>query len=192
MRFKVNFFSIMLFLSLLFSEGWRIFFIILPAVLHELGHLAAAYVRGVTVREMNVTIMGARITLGGCYSYTDEFIISLCGPLVNVISVYIANICIRYFTDTTILYDFYNASLSLAITNLLPIKSFDGGRMIHCILSNIFNSRLVNSIISTTSFIVLFSIWCVSVYFLLRLNSSLSVFVFSISMFANIFITKSI
>ena len=192
MRFKVNFFSIMLFLSLLFTEGWSIFFIILPAILHEGGHFVAAYARGIKVREMNVTIMGARITLAGCYSYIDEFIISLCGPLVNLVSVYIANMCIRSYTDTTVLYDFLNASLSLAITNLLPIKSFDGGRMIQCILSNIFDSSVVNSIISVTSFIALFSVWCISVYFLLRLNSSLSVFVFSISMFANIFITKSI
>ena len=192
MKFKVNFFSVMLFLSLLFSEGWHILFIIFPAVLHEPGHLIAAYARGVKVREMNVTIMGARITLDNCYSYSDELIISLCGPLVNVICVYIADLYIKSGATADLLNDFLTASLSLAITNLLPIKSFDGGRILQSILSSKYEERFVTAIISAISFLILFSLWCISVYFLLRFNSSLSVFVFSISLFANIFITQSI
>ena len=182
----------MLFLSLLITEGWHIFLIISPAILHEIGHLIAAYACRVRVSEMSVTVMGARMTLEGCYSYTKEFVISLCGPLINIICVCVYIVYIKYNGITEESNDFLNASLSLAITNLLPIKSFDGGRMLQCLLLRKIETTFTNRIISGTSFFTLFTLWCTSVYFLLRYNLTLSVFVFSVSLFANIFITRSI
>ena len=192
MRIKINFFSVMLALSLFITEGWEILFIIFPAILHELGHLIAAKACKVGIREMSVTILGARISLDGYYSYFDEFIISLCGPLVNIICVILTAIYLRYSKMSNISYLFFSSSLSLALTNLMPIKSFDGGRMLQSILLKKFQISYANIIISATSFVTLFSLWSVSVYFLLRFNTSLSLFIFSISLFSNIFITKSV
>ena len=192
MRIKINFFSVMLALSLFITEGWEILFIIFPAILHELGHLIAAKACKVGIREMSVTILGARISLDGYYSYFDELIISLCCPLVKIIFVILTAIYLRYSKMSNISYLFFSSSLSLALTNLMPIKSFDGGRMLQSILLKKFQISYANIIISATSFVTLFSLWSVSVYFLLRFNTSLSLFIFSISLFSNIFITKSV
>ncbi len=175
----------MLFVSLFISEGWYVVFVLLPALLHELGHIAAARARGVRVSELNVTVMGARMTLEGCYSYADEFIIALCGPLVNILC---AVFSLGYISRSAWMFTFCVSSVSLGMTNLLPIKSFDGGRMLSSLLLRRLGIRIADGLLSVTSFLSLFAIWCASVYLLLKNAESLSVFIFSISTFANIFI----
>ena len=185
MKIKVNFFSLMLLVSLVLCDGWYVICVLLPALFHELGHIAAALARGVRVSELNVTVMGARMTLEGCYSYTDEFIIALCGPLVNIVCV----IFTFALTDKSEwILTFCAASISLGVTNLLPIKSFDGGRILNTLLLRRLDIRSADILLSVTSFLSLFAIWCASVYLLLKNAESLSIFVFSISTFANIFI----
>ena len=187
MKLKVNFFSLMLFVSLFISDGAEVVFVLLPALLHELGHIAAARARGVRVSELNVTVMGARMTLEGCYSYTDEFIIALCGPIVNILC---AVFSFGYISRSVWIFTFCVSSVSLGVTNLLPIKSFDGGRMLNSLLLRRLGIRTADGLLSVTSFLSLFAIWCASVYLLLKNAESLSIFVFSISTFANIFINS--
>jgi hypothetical protein len=45
---------------------------------------------------------------------------------------------------------------------------------------------------SIISFIFIFTLWCISVYLLLKISASLSMFIFSVSIFCKIFLPEEI
>ena len=187
MKINISFWAIMLILSIILFSDVSLLAVLLAAVFHELGHLISARMRKVRIDCVNIDIMGARIALAeGIYSYTDEIIVCLCGPLVNLISGIVMLLLTDMNASSAV---FTAASFSLCIVNLLPIKSFDGGRILHCVLSYCLDCDIADNILSVSSFIFLFVIWCFSVFMLLRCAQSLSLFIFSIYMFKSIFIT---
>ncbi len=179
----------MLLISLLLSGA---FFGIVPlfaAVIHECGHIAAAKLRGVRLGKLDVGIFGARISIAeSMYSYTDEIIVCAAGPLANLVSADIAAIALRICgEESDIVSLFVLSSICLAAVNLLPIRTFDGGRILSSFLSKFFEPKTAEAVVCVSSFFCLFTLWCISLYLLLRTSASLSLFIFSVSIFANIF-----
>ena len=191
MKFKISFFAIMFYLSMLISSHRALTVIFVCATIHEIGHLLAAKLRKVRVTELNVNLMGARITLDGMYSYRDELIIAFSGPLANILCAMLSYPIILILGVQNELVLFFYSSVSLAITNLLPIKDLDGGRILGAIILKRSSIRVCDAILSVTSFIILFMIWSISVYLLIKNTSSLSIFIFSISLFNDLFISKN-
>ena len=190
MKIKVSFFSVLLFSSLILTKSHYAIIPLGVAVLHELGHVACARMRHVRLESLDIGIFGARINLDpAIYSYSDEIAVCLGGPAINLITADAAAIAAKLFDiHSDGLYFFIFASLSLAIINLLPIKSFDGGRILFAHLAKRHSLETAEQIISVSSFISLFLIWAFSLYLLLKTSASLSLFVFSVSVFATIFI----
>ena len=50
------------------------------ALIHELGHLAAAVACGVRITGMRLDLFGARLELPGLLSYRQELLVALGGP----------------------------------------------------------------------------------------------------------------
>jgi membrane-associated protease RseP (regulator of RpoE activity) len=76
-------------------------------------------------------------------------------------------------------------SLYLCLLNLLPIRSFDGGRALVCFLCDrraTLPDR-AERILSVVSAIVLLLLWTVAVYLLLRRGSALSLYLFCLQLF---------
>jgi membrane-associated protease RseP (regulator of RpoE activity) len=71
--------------------------------------------------------------------------------------------------------------------NLLPIRTFDGGRMLGALLGKVWGEEVSEAVLRGCSFICLFLIWAASVYFLLRVGDGLSLFCFSMSLFSRFF-----
>ena len=86
---------------------------------------------------------------------------------------------------------FVSASILLGVLNLFPIKSFDGGRILESVLLMFISPKLVLRLVKLISFFCIITLWIVSVYFLLIYTYSLGLFVFSTSLFCNIFIDDS-
>lgn len=190
MKIKIGFFSVMLFLSLLLSHSYFALSAFLAVMLHELGHLFAAKFRNIRLRECKISIYGAGlIPESSCFSYKDEIVLCAFGPLVNFLS---AIICIPLYLSShnEIIYYFSVSSLSLGVLNILPIKDFDGGRILYSLLCLFNNSIIAEKVLKIISFIFIFSLWCLSIYLLLIANSSLSIFIFSLSLFVKIFINE--
>ena len=78
-------------------------------------------------------------------------------------------------------------SLLLGLLNLLPIRSFDGGRMLSAAISAMLGEGAAEYVLRLTSFLFLFLLWAVSVFFLLRAGDGLSLFCFSMSLFSHFF-----
>ena len=143
MKIKVKFGLIApLFLaSILFSEQKiHLLLAVLAAALHECGHIFAAKLKKINLSSLSLDILGARLnTETGLCSYSDEIILCIFGPLMNfIVSAVSFSVFFLFFENEYIMF-FGVSSMALGILNLLPIKSFDGGRILFCIISKFFN-----------------------------------------------------
>ncbi len=159
---------------------------LLSAVLiHEFGHILAARVLKIQIKCIRLDIFGAIMETDSILcSYKKEAILCLAGPLANIASV----IFIRSLNLPVDLNLFTLASFAFAIINLLPAKCFDGGRALSCILLWRMSHPKASYFIEILSFICVFLLWTISVYFLMRTGSYLSLFIFSGSLFAKLFL----
>ena len=159
--------------------------ILSAALIHEMGHIVAARLMKISIKCIRLDIFGARMDTGvlSC-SYIKEAILSVAGPLANILSTALVYAVPPTFDRRL----FIISSLFFAFINLLPARGFDGGRVLSCILLTRFSPRAVSRFISVTSFLSVFILWSVSVYFIMRTGSYLSLFVFSSALFARLFL----
>ena len=189
LKIRLSFSGAIMVLALFLTHSYISLAALLAAALHELGHIVAAKVCGIPLDELKLGIFGASLTSKALLcSYKKEIILCLAGPLVNLTSALL--VLPFYNTENGFSSLFISASLFLGILNLLPIYEFDGGRILFCMLSLRLSLKTSTKIIRTSSFILIFSLWCLSVYLLLRLSSSVALFIFSLSLFSKIFLTQ--
>ncbi len=192
-KIKIALPSLIMGITLIFSGRLTTFSaIVLAAALHELGHIAAARLLKIDFSEFSLSLLGARLKTGSrLISYRDEVLLAASGPFVNII------FFIAFYPQTALsgwLGEFFAyftaASLFLGLLNLLPISTFDGGRILYASVASKASPALASDILRVLSFICLFGLWCISSYLLIRTGNSLSLFVFSITLFARIFIPE--
>ena len=173
-------------LLFIFTDRVALTAVITATLLHELGHIAMALLLRIKISCFSADLLGARLDTGHTVlSYSDEILLSASGPFINILSVIsFHRIALPFFEH------FVTASLGLALLNLLPIESFDGGRILYCTLSSFFGSSKAAPVLRVLSFLCLFMLWCISVYFLIRASDSLSLFFFSVSLFNRLFLLK--
>lgn len=190
MKIKISFFAIMLILALFLSSSFYALIPLIAALLHEFGHIFAAKARKVNLDKFNIGIFGARLSMNSSLcSYKDEITICAAGPLTNLIFAYLTKLLMIYFQiESPIFNIFIFSSISLAVINLLPIRSFDGGRILYSIISNLSTPQKAEHTVEALSFFLLFTLWCISVYLLLKTSASLSLFIFSSYLFISLFV----
>ncbi len=187
-KFKFGFFSVLIILVAFISKNEYTFLTILAVTIHELGHLFAAFIFKIKISEFSFGILGARLkTSTTLTSYFQEIMLCFFGPIFNFLSVILILILFDWQNSNKLIY-FITASKLLGALNLMPIKSFDGGRIFESLLSIFLSPKYVVNILRVVSFFFILVLWLISVYFILIYTSSLGLFVFSASLFSNIFI----
>lgn len=175
--------------ALIFTHSYISLSAILAAAVHEIGHLIAARMCGIPLRELRLGIFGAVITpTDAICSYKKELALAAAGPFINLLSAAIL-FPLRDSLNAPASF-FLASSLFLGILNLLPVQDFDGGRILNCILAQHLAPKMCYSVCRTLSLLTVISLWMLSVYLLLRRSSSLSLFVFSLSLFCKIFVSQ--
>ena len=160
---------------------------ILAAAIHELGHLIAARILGIALRSLDIGPLGATIRVcDGLISYKKEWLLCFSGPLFNLFSAAVAAVLLHGEFSRL----FCPISVILAMLNLLPLQGFDGGRMLAVTVSHVAGPQISERVVSGMSFITVVALWLFSVYMLIRFGASLSLFVFTASVFYRIFIEK--
>lgn len=155
------------------------------ALLHECGHLLAARAMGIRMSQMRMDFLGARLDITGrVLSFGEEWLLCAAGPTVSLI---VAAVAAIFWGVSDYARIFSCASLVLGLLNLLPIRTFDGGRMLEVFLSNTFGECAAERGMTLCSFLFLFLLWATAVYFLLRAGDGLSLFCFSMSLFLRFF-----
>ena len=182
--------SLPLFLiSLAISKN--VYFMLIPisaAFIHESGHLISAKLMRIPIRSMRLGIFGAAIETDMLFcSYGKEILLALCGPLANLISAFA--VYWRFGSTTEPARLFIASSLFFAFLNLLPAGSFDGGRIFTSLLHTFLSPCTADRVAETVSFLVFFTLWTISVYFIMKTGAYLSLFIFSISLFTKLFLS---
>ncbi len=155
------------------------------ALCHELGHLIMMRLCSCDADTFELTLFGAQIST----------------PLWNVgtpalIAVYAAGSAANLITSMAVMLVFGHGaaselfaacSLSLAVINMLPVRSLDGGCIAETLLLKIspLHAHTTLSVISAVTLVIL---WLVSVYLILLFNANISLLLFCIYLFATLFL----
>lgn len=187
MKIKIGFFTVMLALSLIISRSLFMLMALLAALLHELGHIIMAKACRIRLTSCKIGLYGAGLMPDGMfYSYTREIFLCAAGPLTNLLCGSIGLNIYKAYPSQPLLW-FIFSSFILGCVNLLPIHGFDGGRIFSAIISRFISPSAANVSVHISSFVFLFILWSFSVYLLMRAGASLSLFIFSLSVFVRIF-----
>ena len=185
-KVRLGFFAALMLVCIFISSPKYFPALICSVTIHELGHVFAAKFRKIALYELRLGIFGAALApKSTLYSYADEIILCLGGPLFNLLSAFAAS---RLLSGVDM---FIMSSLALGSLNLLPIIGFDGGRIFSSVLCMLFSPRTAERILKMISFIFIFILWSFSLYLLIRTGASLTAFVFSVSLFAKIFLPQA-
>ena len=187
-KIKISFFGGLMIAALILTHSYLSLAALLAAAIHECGHILAARVCNIPLYEMKLGIFGASLSASsGLCSYKKEMILAAAGPFFNFLTTALLYPIIK---NTGLGELFLVASLFLGILNLLPVADLDGGRILYCFICQKGSPKVASAVCSVLSFLCVLCLWLLSVYLLLRRSSSLSLFIFSISLFAKIFIKQ--
>lgn len=175
-----------LFLGMLLTDRTQLCLAVLTAAFfHELGHLGAARLLRIPIRSIRLDLLGARMDAAGrMISYGEEWLLSAAGPLFSLV---LAALSAVFWEVSLFACRLSCVSVLLGILNLLPVRSFDGGRMLSSFLSATVGERVSEHTLTVSSFLFLFLLWCFAVYCLLRVGDGLSLLCFTVSLFSRFF-----
>lgn len=167
-RFVIHPVTILLLLGSIFvGMFWLFFTYLVCLLLHEFSHYLFAKKLG--YRCTKITLYPSGALLSGDtdeFTFKDEIIISLAGPLCNILLVIICVFLWWIFPEVfNYTADFVVANLSLALFNLLPIFPLDGGRCLLAILSTKLERKSASKIskqITMGFAIMLFFVFAIS------------------------------
>ena len=158
---------------------------LLAAALHEIGHLVAARVMHIPIGAMRFDLLGARIDVKGrILSYGEEWLLCMSGPLSSLVFSLIGSF---FWSHTKLAIAFSCASLLLGLLNLLPIQTFDGGRMLECALLSFTTPQKTGSILRGCTFLFLWLLWAFSDYLMIKIADGISLFFFTLTLLARFF-----
>ncbi len=153
---------------------------LIAASVHECGHLWAAHRLHIPMRRLRLDLPGARLdTDGRMLTPGEEWLLCAAGPLCSLL----LSVASSFWWERG---DFFVTlsciSLLLGALNLLPVKGFDGGRMLEAALFRFLPPRALHLLLSGATFTVLFLVWAVAVYLLLIVGDGLSMLTFSMGL----------
>lgn len=167
--------------------------ILLAIAFHGIGHILAARLCGMRARGVRPTATGLRLLLreNDFPSYGCELLVALGGALGNLLGnalLIMVQIVLPHGYLTALCQGTLPLSLFLGIWNMLPIKGFDGGRVLRCLLlrhrgQKAMTPDTVDRLLGVTSGACFLGLWVLSVYLLLRTGRALSLFLFCLQLF---------
>ena len=160
LRVRISYsFILLVCIGLFLGYSRIIFFCLLAATCHELGHVAVMKRYGKKILQICIGISGTEL-ISEPLSYRQELLCALAGPLVNLIIFLFCRWRLHYFSYCSLLLCAYNA---------LPIYPLDGGRMLCCVLSMRHGDSKAETICEVVSFGVCLCLMlvatCVIVYY---------------------------
>lgn len=131
-------FVLLMMLSVATGQFIELITLFVIVFIHELGHASAAALLGIRVRSIQMLPFGgvAVIEDRGDLTAGKEILISLAGPLQNVIMMAIAAgmLSLQWWDGEFLIY-FIEANAIIALFNLLPVLPLDGGKIAQALVS---------------------------------------------------------
>lgn len=154
--------------------------ILTSLIVHELGHLLAAWLVRVKVERCVIMPYGGEIELasGSALDPKKQLIIALGGPIATFCCMMVTPLMDPLFADP-----FLKIQLILLVVNLVPIWPLDGGRIVLSLIL-MYSRKLRNyELFLTISLILIFLVALIS---FILLPESLIIFILSLFLFIKI------
>lgn len=181
-KIKISFlFFAVLTLLLCYGVSNKIKLVLLFSLLHEAGHLFSVFLCSSNAYEVSFGALGMTITKGSEKpgSYTRDFIIAFSGPLVNIFFCILFSV-MYYFNRNESLLLCTGINLFIALFNLLPVFSLDGGRMLEAVLYKKFSLKKAEAILKAVSFFTLIPMMTAGFTVLLKTGYNFTLLLISI------------
>lgn len=138
-------------------------------IIHELGHILAMKYKNYEIKEIHLSLFNFNIVdyNRNEKNFNDDIFILASGPLLNLICASIFFTLFQLIPQKFLFY-FFLENLLIAIVNLLPIASLDGGQILYIILSIKYNEKKAYYILNIISIAFLFPIAIISFLVLLK------------------------
>ena len=174
-----------LFLLLFASPPSYAFAVLSSVILHEAGHTLMAGFFAKKPLSVRIMPTGISILLPNASSYTEEFLIALAGPLMNLLYALLCGF-LPYGVGGTV----KEISLLLASVNLLPLAPLDGGRMLSALLSPLFGAEISARISEFFGLLLLALLWILSLYVFFYSGVNFALLLFCAYLFSYIVLKK--
>ena len=139
-----------------FLDTSSFFAALLAVAVHEAAHLSAMSLFGLHADKIALTSGGINITYDGKYTpYFYDILIALAGPMANILCTSLSAAAYSK-TGSDFAAEMTVFNTALCVFNLLPVKYFDGGRIIYSILAAIIDPITAEKIIEV--FTVFFAV----------------------------------
>ena len=133
---------------------------LISALIHELGHIiATVFLNGGF--DIRSGLSGLRLSFIRRPSYLEEAIIAAAGPIANIVTAFTL---LLIFKTGSYIYVFSILNLLTAISNLLPIESYDGYRILSCITEYFELGETASSLLLCLSLTIEASILTLALY----------------------------
>jgi stage IV sporulation protein FB len=175
-----------LFLLLFVTPNDYAFAVLSSVILHEMGHLIASLLYHKHPTFVKLMPTGISIGLLSSSSYTEELVIAAAGPLMNLL--YCAT---AVFFPYTLSKTVWTVSLLLCLLNLLPITTFDGGRMLGASAALLFGEIFSERLLRLTTAVCLVCLWVLSLYVFFYSGINMTLLVFCAYLFSYLILKKA-
>lgn len=139
-------------LPLIFPMNWVVSWAA-AAVLHEFSHYIALSACAVRVHSVQIGFHGAKIITEPMQPW-KEILCAGAGPLGGTVLFLSA----RWLPQLAV------CAFFQTVLNLLPIREFDGGRILNCIFRMLFGGRTADRISALLESVILIVIVCIGLY----------------------------
>lgn len=167
--FSVSFpFLTIITLLLLVDNHGTILWGISAALVHELGHIFVMVIKKcppkkISLRAFDVNIIDrTRVSR----SYNDDLLILIAGPFANLLFSVVLYLIYKFGNCDWLIVPICE-NIFIAIFNILPIESLDGGQIFFNLLSRKLNVKTAMKFTVLTSFLVLLPVAVLGFYILL-------------------------
>ena len=143
---------------------------LIAVVTHEIGHIIALFVLGQGGGIPLPRMPGFSIKVRATLSYKDDIAVAAAGPLANLIAAVIL-LPIRQASGPLIL-----INLLTAISNLLPVRGYDGYRILTSVIAISGAERFLGRLPDVLSFATAMSAVLLSLYFIYAFDAGYWIF----------------
>ena len=123
--------------------GINIYVLVFSVLMHELGHICAALIKGARAENFAIHGFGIELTFPGKSPCPRSLlVISAGGPVLSLVIALVS-----YLLKQPLL---CAVNLSIAIINILPVYPLDGGNILSCIFSEFFSRKKIRKFMKFT------------------------------------------